>query len=58
MGCKRADCYKQAKCIGRESNPGLAESLRCDLEWQRPILPLNHQCYVMGVSPLIHNLYA
>jgi hypothetical protein len=33
-------------CIGRESNPGLAESLEVDsnLKWQRPILPLNHQC--------------
>ena len=32
-------------CIGRESNPGLAESSKDDiLEWQRPILPLNHQC--------------
>ena len=36
----------RAKCIGRESNPGLAESFEMqDLEWQRPILPLNHQCY-------------
>jgi hypothetical protein len=33
-------------CIGRESNPGLAESSELNnLEWQRPILPLNHQCY-------------
>ena len=33
-------------CIGRESNPGLAESSEIqDLEWQRPILPLNHQCW-------------
>jgi hypothetical protein len=35
----------RAKCIGRESNPGLAElSMIIDHEWQRPILPLNHQC--------------
>ena len=34
------------QCIGRESNPGLAESFEMlDLEWQRPILPLNHQCF-------------
>jgi hypothetical protein len=36
------------ECIGRESNPGLAESFMIiDHEWQRPILPLNHQCNVM-----------
>jgi hypothetical protein len=37
-----------ARCIGRESNPGLAdikESLEIkSFSWQRPILPLNHQC--------------
>jgi hypothetical protein len=34
------------RCIGRESNPGLAESSEIrDLIWQRPILPLNHQCW-------------
>ena len=42
--CKRPGLLG-AKCIGRESNPGLAESSEVlDLEWQRPILPLNHQC--------------
>jgi hypothetical protein len=34
------------RCIGRESNPGLAELSEIrDLIWQRPILPLNHQCW-------------
>ena len=43
--------WKEQKCIGRESNPGLAESVEMlDLEWQRPILPLNHQCYWMMSS--------
>jgi hypothetical protein len=39
---------KQKLCIGRESNPGLAEfSGIDDPKWQRPILPLNHQCLLM-----------
>jgi hypothetical protein len=38
------DSKKQKTCIGRESNPGLADIEIRDLEWQRPILPLNHQC--------------
>jgi hypothetical protein len=39
-----------AACIGRESNPGLADIIwsllgeKKDSGWQRPILPLNHQC--------------
>ena len=48
----------RAKCIGRESNPGLAESSEIlDLEWQRPILPLNHQCYWLkwAVNRCQHN---
>jgi hypothetical protein len=33
------------QCIGRESNPGLADIHDPKtLRWQRPILPLNHQC--------------
>jgi hypothetical protein len=38
------DSKKTKVCIGRESNPGLADIKIADLEWQRPILPLNHQC--------------
>jgi hypothetical protein len=42
------------KCIGRESNPGLAESSEIlDLVWQRPILPLNHQCYWTRIYPYV-----
>jgi hypothetical protein len=40
---------RSAKCIGRESNPGLAETgpqrmLVTLKTWQRLILPLNHRC--------------
>jgi hypothetical protein len=38
------DSERTKECIGRESNPGLADIEIADLEWQRPILPLNHQC--------------
>jgi hypothetical protein len=43
-------------CIGRESNPGLAdiENLE-DLGWQRPILPLNHQCDESGACSILYN---
>ena len=50
---------QKAKCIGRESNPGLADSFEMrDLEWQRPILPLNHQCYLMKFPRLYGYTYA
>jgi hypothetical protein len=39
-------------CIGRESNPGLADIEINDPEWQRPILPLNHQCLLMSNPPI------
>lgn len=43
------EAVRGAKCIGRESNPGLAETeLQTMLvvlkAWQRLILPLNHRC--------------
>jgi hypothetical protein len=34
---------QQKECIGRESNPGLAETVQVN-GWQRLILPLNHRC--------------
>jgi hypothetical protein len=45
-GMRAKGGQKIKSCIGRESNPGLAESSESEynLEWQRPILPLNHQC--------------
>jgi hypothetical protein len=45
------------ECIGRESNPGLADIEIADLEWQRPILPLNHQCDDEGNVICPYNAY-
>jgi hypothetical protein len=41
-------------CIGRESNPGLADIKEVEyFSWQRPILPLNHQCLCMKRRSLV-----